>query len=203
MTDSRTGYQPTAPSGPTEHLALAAQPTAIPVAAMFVRDVLRKWCRPDLIADVERATDALTTGFVTAIEAHRSAHPTRMTVCIRAVGGRVVVELYDSPENAALAEDAGRSISEGLERIGVRHGRYRAGGHTVSWCEIGQPQRRFTPGRPAAASNHQHTPTSTEALGELSWNSPQGHGCGRTNATPSTRSAPNWTPPGRDVDERR
>lgn len=108
---------------------------------MFVRNTLVRWAWSDVLADAERAVHDLTKAFVAAVEDRELEYPTRMTLRLRAESAaRLVVELHDSPENAAIIAESGRLISDYVERISVRCGQHCASGRTVIWCELGRPE---------------------------------------------------------------
>ena len=132
----------TLPGSGSDHLELSAQQSAVPVAAIFVRNTLMyRWGWADLVIEAEHAVREMTSMFVAAILRFDRTDPTRMTLRLRAVSsGRLVIELYDSPANDDIITDTPRLISEHLERLSVRCGRHRSGGRTVVWCEIGRPE---------------------------------------------------------------
>ncbi|WP_147289029.1 hypothetical protein [Nocardia mexicana] len=131
----------TLPGAGADRIDLSAQPTAVPVTAMFVRNTLFKWQWGDVLVDAERAVREMTNCFVAALDACDLGYPTRMSVRLRAVSaGRLIVELHDSVENAAAIAGSGNLISKYVERISARCGQYRTGGRTVLWAELGRPE---------------------------------------------------------------
>lgn len=131
----------TLPPAGIERIDLSAQPTAVPVAGMFVRNTVIRWLWVDLLTATECVVHDLTTAFIDALTACELAHPTRMSLRLRsAASGRLIVEVRDSPENAHLIAHAGRLISDRVERMSVRCGQHCAGGRTVLWSELRRPE---------------------------------------------------------------
>ncbi len=127
--------------GSGERLELSAQVTAPLVAKMFVRNVLHRWWWVDVLADSEFVVHELTTAFVDAVADHERPHPTRMSIRLRAVSAtRLVIEVHDSADNAALLESAGRLVTEAVQHRSVRCGRHTAHGHTMLWAELCRPE---------------------------------------------------------------
>jgi hypothetical protein len=131
----------TLPGAGTDRLDLSAQWSAVPVAAMFVRNTLHRWQWADVLVDAERAVHELAKAFVAAVEDAELPYPTRMTLRLRAASARrLVVELHDSFENAAVIADSGWLVSDCVERISVRCGQHSHNGRTVVWAELARPE---------------------------------------------------------------
>ncbi|WP_280385998.1 hypothetical protein [Nocardia wallacei] len=131
----------TLPGAGADRLDLSAQRSAVPVAAMFVRNTLFKWQWGDVLVDAERAVREMANSFVAAIEECDLGYPTRMSIRLRAISaGRLIVELHDSVENSAAVAASGNLINERVERMSARSGQYRTGGRTVLWAELGRPE---------------------------------------------------------------
>lgn len=141
--ESPAGWPPpeVLPGNGSGSLMLSAQSSAVLVAALFVRNTLHRWGWADVLVDAECVVRELTTAFVAAVAQAGVTDPTRMTLRLRAPAyRRLVIELRDGPDNAAVIAQAGSLITERVARIGVRSGRYCANGRTVLWCELARPE---------------------------------------------------------------
>jgi hypothetical protein len=127
----------TIPGAGHVRLDLAAQPSAIDIAAMFTRYTLHRWGWADILIDAERMVRELTTAFVLTIANSPLLFPTRMTVCLRMLSERqLAVELHDATENTDVIARAEHLITADVERISVRCGRHSTDGRTVLWAQL-------------------------------------------------------------------
>ncbi|MBF6174653.1 hypothetical protein [Nocardia blacklockiae] len=131
----------TLPGAGAEQLDLSAQRSALPVARMFVRNSLFRWQWGDVLHDADGVTQVMCRSFVAAVEAYGLGYPTRMTLRLRVLSAaRLIVELHDSAENAALVSTSDQLVTAEIEQRSVRCGRHRAGGRTVLWAELARPE---------------------------------------------------------------
>jgi hypothetical protein len=130
-----------APGIGPDRIDLTAQWDSVTVAGWFVRNTLTRWLWADVLFNAELVTYELTKTFIGAVQDHELTDPTRMTIRLRAISvNRLVVEIHDSPDNAAALAEADDLISECVEQVSVRSGIYRRDGRTTVWCELARPE---------------------------------------------------------------
>ncbi|MGF6887249.1 hypothetical protein ABIA39_004384 [Nocardia sp. GAS34] len=127
-------------TGP-DRIDLTVQWDSVTVAGWFVRNTLTRWLWADVLFNAELVTYELTKAFVGTVQDCEPADPTAMTIRLRAISAnRLVVEVHDSPGNAAVLGEAEELISECVQDVSVRSGVFRRHGRTTVWCELARPE---------------------------------------------------------------
>ncbi|GGP18119.1 ATP-binding protein [Nonomuraea glycinis] len=132
----------------TSCLPLAAIPSAVPLARVYVRQALLHWEQASLIEDAELVASELITNAVKAV--HPPAMPTsrhplvsKIQICLIVAGDQAVIEVWDPspalpvmPEGVDHLEEGGRGlflIDHLAKSWGCRHP--YSGGKTI-WCRL-------------------------------------------------------------------
>jgi hypothetical protein len=83
----------------------------------------------------------MVKAFVEVVQDSDLGQVTRLTLRIRTLpSGQLMVEVHASPENARVIAAADDLISEQVDHIALRSGRYEIDGRTVLWCELAPPE---------------------------------------------------------------